>query len=69
LKVVERLERQVKLIRELAGELKVEASYRGIERLVQVTIQALLDLGLMSVAALGGRKPSRYSEVGSCSTS
>jgi len=64
LKVVERLERQVKLIRELAGELKVEASYRGIERLVQVTIQALLDLGLMSVAALGGRKPSRYSEVG-----
>jgi len=64
LRVVERLEKQVELIRELVEKLRTESSYRGIERLVQVTIQALLDLGLMAVSALKGRKPERYSEIG-----
>ncbi|MEM2440592.1 MAG: HepT-like ribonuclease domain-containing protein, partial [Candidatus Bathyarchaeia archaeon] len=41
-----------------------ERSYRGIERLVQLTIQALLDLGIMVISALGGRTPKVYSEIG-----
>jgi len=64
LRIVERMERQVALIKDLVRELRVEASYRGVERLVQVIIQALLDLGLMAISALRSRKPSRYSEVG-----
>jgi len=64
LKLVERLEKQVELIRSLAAELRTESSYRGIERLVQVIIQALLDLGLMAISALGGRRPGSYSEIG-----
>jgi len=64
LKLVERLGKQVELIRSLVEELKTESSYRGIERLVQVVIQALLDLGIMAISALGGRRPSSYSDVG-----
>jgi len=64
LRVVERLEKQVELIKGLVEELRAESSYRGIERLVQLTIQALLDLGLMAISALKGRKPGRYSEIG-----
>jgi len=64
LKLVERLEKQVELIRSLVEELRAESSYRGIERLVQVVIQALLDLGLMAISVLGGRRPSSYSEIG-----
>ncbi|MEM0049341.1 MAG: HepT-like ribonuclease domain-containing protein [Candidatus Bathyarchaeia archaeon] len=64
IKVLERIGVQVKLVNDLIGELRVESSYRGIERLVQVIIQALLDLGLMAIAALGKRAPERYSEVG-----
>jgi len=63
-KVVERLERQVELVRGLVEELRVESSYRGVERLVQAVIQALLDLGFMAISALRGRRPSSYSEVG-----
>jgi len=55
--VLERIERQANLVRELVGELEVEKSYRGIERLVQLVIQALLDLGLMIIVALGWRRP------------
>ncbi len=58
------MEQQAELIREFVEELRGEVSYRGIERLVQVIIQALLDLGLMTIAALRGRKPRGYSEVG-----
>jgi len=64
LKLVERLEKQVELIMSLVEELRTESSYRGIERLVQVVIQALLDLGLMAVPVLGGRRPSSCSEIG-----
>lgn len=61
---LERIRKQVELVEELLGELETEKSYRGIERLVQLIIQALLDLGLMVVAALGLRRPRAYSEVG-----
>jgi len=64
IRVLERINVQVKLINDLIGELRVEASYRGVERLVQAIIQALLDLGLMAIAALGGRTPEKYSEIG-----
>ncbi len=64
LRIIERIERQVALIEDLVNELRVETSYRGVERLVQVIIQALLDLGLMAISALRGRRPSRYSEIG-----
>jgi hypothetical protein len=61
---LERVRKQVELVEELLGELETEKSYRGIERLVQLVIQALLDLGLMVIAALGLRRPRAYSEVG-----
>jgi uncharacterized protein YutE (UPF0331/DUF86 family)/predicted nucleotidyltransferase len=62
--VLERIERQANLVGGLVGELEVEKSYRGIERLVQLVIQALLDLGLMIIVALGWRRPRAYSEIG-----
>lgn len=61
---LERIRKQVELVEELLGELETEKSYRGIERLVQLITQALLDLGLMVIAALGLRRPRAYSEVG-----
>lgn len=62
--VLERIERQANLVGELVRELEVEESYRGIERLVQLVVQALLDLGLMIIVALGWRRPRAYSEIG-----
>jgi len=62
--ILERIKRQADLVDELVKELEVEKSYRGIERLVQLVIQALLDLGLMIIAALGYRRPRTYSEIG-----
>jgi len=64
LKVIERIDRQVEQVAELVKELEGERGYRGTERLVQLIIQALLDLGLMVITALGGRTPKGYSEVG-----
>ena len=64
MKVIERLDKQVNLIVELVGELEQEKSYRGIERLIQLVIQALLDLCLMVIAAFNGKTPGTYSEVG-----
>jgi len=64
LKVRERIDRQVEQVTELVKELEKEKGYRGTERLVQLIIQALLDLGLMVIVALGGRTPKGYSEVG-----
>ncbi len=64
MKVVERVDRQVEQVTELVKELGNESGYRGTERLVQLIVQALLDLGLMVIAALGGRTPKGYSEVG-----
>ena len=61
---LERVRRQVELVEGFLKELETEKSYRGIERLVQLVIQALLDLGLMVIAALGWRRPRAYSEVG-----
>ena len=61
MKVIERIDRQVEQVKELVKELEKEKSYRGIERLVQLIIQALLDLGLMVIVALGGRTPKGYS--------
>lgn len=54
---------QAELINDLINELNVETSYRGIERLVQLIIQGLLDLGSMVVAGLG-RRLERYSDIG-----
>jgi len=48
----------------LLSDLRVERSYRGIERLVQLVIQAMLDLGLMFISALKGKRPKAYSEIG-----
>lgn len=62
--VLERIKRQTSLVEELVRELEVEKSYRGVERLIQLVIQALLDLGLMIIATLGGRRPRVYSEIG-----
>jgi len=64
LKVIDRIDRQVDQVAELVRELESERSYRGTERLVQLAIQALLDLGLMVISARGGRTPKGYSEVG-----
>jgi hypothetical protein len=64
LKIIERVDRQVDQVTELVKELEKERSYRGTERLVQLVIQAVLDLGLMVIAALQGRTPKGYSEVG-----
>lgn len=64
MKLLGRVEDQASLIKNLVAELRFESSYRGIERLIQLTIQALLDLGLMAISVLGGRRPARYSEIG-----
>lgn len=64
LRVIERIDRQVGQVTELVRELERERSYRGIERLVHLVIRALLDLALMVIAAVGGRTPKGYSEVG-----
>jgi uncharacterized protein YutE (UPF0331/DUF86 family)/predicted nucleotidyltransferase len=63
LDVLERIERQADLVGELVKELEVEESYRGVERLVQLIVQALLDLGLMIIVAFGWRRPRAYSEI------
>jgi len=63
LKVIERIDRQVSNVTELLKELERERSYRGTERLVQLVVQALLDLGLMVITALGGKTPKGYSGV------
>jgi len=54
----------VNQVTELVKEMKGERSYRGTERLVQLVIQSLLDLALMVTAALGGKTPKGYSELG-----
>lgn len=64
MRVIERVDRQVELVTELVKELEKERGYRGTERLVQLVVQALLDLGLMVIAVLGGRTPKGYAEVG-----
>lgn len=61
----ERIARQAGLIEDLVRELRLERSYRGIERLTQLILQALLDLGAMLIAVIGGPRPKSYSEVGS----
>ncbi|MEM2946968.1 MAG: HepT-like ribonuclease domain-containing protein [Candidatus Bathyarchaeia archaeon] len=61
---MERIDQQVNQLTELVKELKSEKSYRGTERLVQLTMQALLDLGVMVISAAGGRTPKGYSEIG-----
>jgi len=64
LKIIERIDKQVNQVTELVKELEKERSYRGTERLVQLVIQSVLDLGLMVIAAVEGRTPKGYSEVG-----
>lgn len=64
MKVIARIDQQINNVTELLKELEKEKSYRGTERLVQLVIQALLDLGLMVITALGGKTPKGYSEVG-----
>ena len=61
---MERVKKQVDLVPGLLGELEYERSYRGVERLVQLVIQGVLDLGLMIIVALSARRPRGYSEVG-----
>jgi len=63
LRVRERIKRQVELVEEFARELEFEKSYRGVERLVQLTIQVLLDLGSMIIVALNAPRPKSYSEI------
>ncbi|MEM1572715.1 MAG: hypothetical protein QXK11_05770 [Pyrobaculum sp.] len=49
---LKRLRRQLELIRAYAAELGEERGYPGVERLEQLIIQALLDLGAMAPPAL-----------------
>ncbi|MBO3802832.1 MAG: DUF86 domain-containing protein [Candidatus Brockarchaeota archaeon] len=62
MEILKRLEQQANVIRELGEELRRESSYRGVERLVQLILQALLDLGLMVLSAIGA-SPSGYRDV------
>ncbi len=64
LNIMSRINQQVELIIDLVKELETEKSYRGIERLVQLILQALLDLGLMVISVLDGKTPKKYSEIG-----
>jgi uncharacterized protein YutE (UPF0331/DUF86 family) len=64
MEIRERLVKQASLIEDLVKELEIEKSYRGIERLVQLILQALLDLGAMVISAMGGPRPTSYSEIG-----
>ena len=59
MKVMERIDRQVDQVTDLVKQLEKKRSYRGKERLIQLTIQSLLNLGPMVIAALGGRTPER----------
>ena len=62
--VLEGVKRQANLVEELVTELEAEKSYRGIEKLVQLIIQSILDLCLMIIIALGWERPKAYSEIG-----
>jgi hypothetical protein len=64
LEIRERLVKQASLIEDLVKELEIEKSYGGIERLVQLILQALLDLGAMVISAMDGPRPTSYSEIG-----
>ncbi|MEM2962597.1 MAG: HepT-like ribonuclease domain-containing protein [Candidatus Bathyarchaeia archaeon] len=59
-----RVDQQIELVMSLVRKFDVEKSCRGIERPVQLILQALLDLGLMVISALGGKAPERYSDIG-----
>ncbi len=58
------MRKQLELIRAYVAELKSERSYRGVERLEQLIIQALLDLGAMALSALGAPKAQSYGQLG-----
>jgi len=62
MEILKRLDQQANVVRELSEELGRESSYRGVERLVQLTIQALLDLGLMVLSAIGA-SPNGYRDM------
>jgi len=47
MKNLKRIKQQTDVVKELSKEPQFESSYRGLERLTQLTIQALSDLGLM----------------------
>ncbi len=52
MKILKRIKQQTDVVKELSKEPQYESSYRGLERLAQLTIQALLDLGLMVLSAI-----------------
>ena len=58
------MRKQLELIRAYVAELESERSYRGVERLEQLIIQALLDLGAMALSALGAPKARSYGQIG-----
>jgi len=62
MEVLKRIEQQSNMVKELSIELKNENSYRGMERLIQLTLQSLLDLGLMVLSAIG-MSPTGYRDV------
>lgn len=49
MRIVERFEKQVSLIKTFVNKLRPESSYRDVERIVQLTIQRLPDIGLEAV--------------------
>jgi hypothetical protein len=64
MKILKRIKQQADVVKELSKELQYESSYRGLERLAQLTIQALLDLGLMVLSATDV-SPTGYIDVAS----
>ena len=63
-RVKNRLILQLKLISDYMSELKRGESYRGIERLVQLIIQSILDLGLMILSIVGCETDIVYKDIG-----
>lgn len=62
MEVLKRIKQQASTVKELSIELENEENHRGIERLIHLTLQALLDMGLMVLSAIG-ISPAGYRDV------
>jgi len=62
MEVLKRIKQQASTVKELSIELENEENHRGIERLIHLTLRALLDMGLMVLSAMG-ISPEGYRDV------